>query len=63
MLQPLNRFHGTDLPEAFRDLNCNGTETSIADCQIDQVQRDDCGSFEVAGIVCQGILCMKTIEV
>ena len=55
VLQPLNRFHSTDLPEAVRDLNCNGSETSIADCQIDQLQRDDCGRLEVAGIVCQGM--------
>ena len=55
MLQPLNRFGRADRPEAIRLLECTGSETHISQCEINSEQVEDCGQFEVAGIVCQSM--------
>ena len=55
MLQPLNPFDNVDLPEAIRYLSCSGNESDISQCDIDTEQVEDCGQFEIAGVVCQGI--------
>ena len=54
MLQPLNPFDNVDLPEAVRYLACNGTESEISQCDMDTLEVEDCGQFEIAGVVCQG---------
>ena len=56
VLQPLNPFvnDDVDLPEAIRYLSCNGTEAEISQCDIDTQEVQDCGRFEIAGVVCQG---------
>ena len=35
-------------------LDCVGSEESLLDCQQGDVVQDECGSFEVAAVVCQG---------
>ena len=53
VLQPFNRFSRADRPETVRYLECSGTESHISQCAINSVVVEQCGRFEVAGVVCQ----------
>ena len=47
--------HGTSFNDfAVDDLQCQGTETSIADCQHSAWYIDNCSSSEWAGVQCAG---------
>ena len=47
--------HGTSAGDfAVDDLQCQGTETSIVDCQHAPWYTDNCGSHEWAGVRCTG---------
>ena len=54
-LQPFNRFGSVERPEAVDYLQCNGSEGHLSQCEINSQVVRECGLFEVAGVVCQGI--------
>ena len=61
MLKPFNPFNHVNIREAIRNLDCSGNETHISQCDIDSVEVEDCGQFEIAGVVCQGIIQQQRI--
>ena len=61
VLQPWNPFDNVDLPEAIRYLSCSGNESDISQCDIDTEEVEDCGQFEIAGVICQGIQIAKPL--
>ncbi len=38
----------------LRDVNCNGSESSLLDCEHNTLSQTNCGPLEDAGVVCQG---------
>lgn len=36
------------------DVNCNGSESSLLNCEHNQLMQTNCGPLEDAGVVCQG---------
>ena len=45
-------FSGTNLPHLLSDVNCQGSETNLLQCQYSTVV--SCGITEDAAVVCQG---------
>jgi hypothetical protein len=43
-----------DAPLYIRDVNCNGSESTLLDCPYNTLTQTLCGPFSDAGIVCQG---------
>ena len=55
VLQPFNPFDHVNIREAIRNLECSGNETHVSQCDIDSEEVEDCGQFEIAGVVCQSM--------
>ena len=45
-------FSETSLPHVLSNVNCQGSETNLLQCQYSIP--DSCGATEVAAVVCQG---------
>ena len=45
-------FSETSLPHVLSNMNCQGSETNLLQCQYSTP--DGCGPTEVAAVVCQG---------
>ena len=63
VLKPFNPFNHVNIREAIRNLECSGNETHISQCDIDSEEVEDCGQFEIAGVVCQGMLIQRVLYI
>lgn len=45
-----------DQPTYMREVNCNGSEESLFNCQYSNNNRHSCPSQNLAGVICQGIV-------
>ena len=50
-----NEYYGENSqPMSVMEVECNGSELTLLDCNLESNNLNLCGSLEDAGIVCQG---------